>query len=96
MSYVLVNRPSVKSDILNIINYYNSTSPELSKLFLFRLKEAQKYISRSPLGFQLKYKNVRTLLLRQFPYHIHFIVDDLKMRVIIIGIIHAYKNPADH
>ncbi len=96
MNYKFVNRASVKTDIHNAVHYYKTISPNLAKQFLFRIREAKVYIARSPLGFQIKYKNVRTLLLKQFPYHIHYLFDDVKQRIIILAIVHAYKNPEDY
>jgi len=96
MSYVIVNRPSVKNDIVHATNYYKKINPELAKQFLYRIREAKTYIARSPLGFQVKYKEVRTLILKQFPYHIHYFIDDSKKQIVILAIIHAYKNPDDY
>lgn len=96
MSYSCVNRSVVKIDINNAIDYYKNINPELARQFLFRLREAKTYIARSPLGFQIKYKNVRTVLLKQFPYHIHYLFDDSQKQIIILAVIHAYKNPADY
>lgn len=95
MSYSFVNRPSVKDDISNTVNYYKNINPELAKQFIFRIREAKSYLAHFPFGFQVKYKEVRTLLLKQFPYHIHYLVDDIQKRIIILAIIHAYKNPED-
>ena len=95
-SYSFVNRPAVKKDITNAIEYYTTISPKLAKEFLFRIREAKNYINSSPLGFQIKYKEVRTLLLKQFPYHIHYLIDNSKKQIIILAIIHAYKNPVDY
>ncbi len=64
MSYTFVNRPDVGTDIITITDYYKNINPELAKQFLFRIREAKKYIAKSPLGFQVKYKEVRTLLLK--------------------------------
>ena len=96
MSYAFVNRPSVKNDIIDAVDYYKKINPELPKQFLLRIREAKIFIARSPLGFQIKYNYVRTLLLKQFPYHIHYLINDSKQQIIILAIIHAYKNPADY
>ncbi|NVO02306.1 MAG: type II toxin-antitoxin system RelE/ParE family toxin [Bacteroidetes bacterium] len=96
MSYSFVIRSSVKADIINAADYYKKINPKLAKQFLFRIREAKVYISQSPLGFQIKYNQVRTLLLKQFPYHIHYIIDDTKQLIIILAVIHAYKNPMDY
>ena len=96
MSYAFVNRPAVKADIIKAVKYYKKVSPKLAKQFLFRIGEAKTYITRFPLGFRIKYKNVRTLLLKQFPYHIHYIINDDKQQIVIIAIVNAYKNPQDY
>jgi len=96
MSYTFVNRPAVRADIINATEYYKNINPELAKQFLFRIREAKAYIARSPVGFQIKYKEVRTLLLKQFPYHIHFLIDDIQKQIIILAVINAYKNPTDY
>ncbi len=96
MSYSFVNKPLVKADIIHAVDYYTNINPELAKQFLFRIREAKAYIARSPLGFQIKYKEVRTLLLKQFPFHIHYLINDTNKQIIILAIIHAYKNPTDY
>jgi plasmid stabilization system protein ParE len=96
MSYTFVNRPAVKVDISNVVDYYKPINPELAKQFLFRIREAKAYIAHTPLGFQIKYNKVRTLLLKQFPYHIHYFIDDHKKQIVILAIINSYKNPKDY
>lgn len=96
MSYSFVNKPSVNCDIIDVVDYYKSLKPDLAIAFLDRLEEAKKYITKFPEAFQIKYKNVRTVLLKQFPYHIHYIVDDAKKQIVVLAIIHAYKNPKDY
>ena len=96
MSYAFVNKPAVVFDIEDVVDYYKSINPDLAIAFLDRLDEAKKYIVDYPEAFQVKYKNVRTVLLKQFPYHIHYIVDDAKKQIAVLAVIHAYKNPKDY
>ena len=96
MSYFIVNKPLVTIDIEDIVDYYKAISPNLAHQFLDRIEEAKKYISNNPDAFQTKYKNVRTILLKQFPYHIHYILEESKQKVVILSITHAYKNPKDY
>jgi plasmid stabilization system protein ParE len=96
MSYSFVNRPTVKLDIVEATDYYKDISPPLAKQFLSRVREAKAHIALTPHGFQIKYNNVRTLLLKQFPYHIHYLIDDTQKKIIILAVIHAYKNPHDY
>ena len=96
MKYSFVNKLQVNNDIIDVVDYYKSINTSLAIAFLDRLEEAKKYISEYPIAFQIKYKNVRTVLLKQFPYHIHYVVDDAKKQIVVLAIIHAYKNPKDY
>ena len=96
MKYIFVNKPAVKADIINAIDYYKKINPDLAKQFLFRIREAKEYIAKSPLGFQVKYKVTRTLLLKQFPFQIHYLIDDTNSQIGILAIIHAYRIPTDY
>jgi plasmid stabilization system protein ParE len=96
MTHAFVNKPKVIFDIEDIVDYYKIINPELATAFLDRVEEAKKYIADFPEAFQIKYKNVRTVLLEQFPYHIHYIVDDAKKQIVVLAVIHAYKNPKDY
>lgn len=96
MSFTFVNKPAVTYDIEDIVDFYISINPELAIAFLDRVEEAKKHIANFPEAFQIKYKNVRTVLLKQFPYHIHYIVDVAKKRIVILAVIHTYKKPKDY
>lgn len=96
MIHTFVNKPKVIFDIEDIVDYYKSINPELATAFLDRVEEAKKYIADFPEAFPIKYKNVRTVLLEQFPYHIHYIIDDATKQIVVLAVIHAYKNPKDY
>jgi len=96
MNYKFVNRPAVAEDLKDVVDYYKNISPHLAKQFLFRIREAKSYVSQYPQGFQVKYKNIRTVLLKQFPYHIHYFVDENNQQIVILAIIHTYRNPKDY
>ncbi len=79
------------NDIEEILKYYSLLNPSLSTKFLDRIEEAKDRIINSQKGFEIKYKNVRTLLLKQFPYHLHYVLKGEK--IIIIAILHSHINP---
>jgi plasmid stabilization system protein ParE len=92
MSYAFVNRPNVKVDIEQAVKYYKAINPNLARKFIERLKEAKLYISKSPYSFQIKYNFVRTILLKQFPFHIHYLIGESQKKIIVLAILHAYRN----
>lgn len=96
MSYTLVLTPRAKKDIQAAAFYYRSIAPILSKQFLVRIREAREFITKYPLSLQIKHNNIRLFLLKQFPYHIHYVLDDVNMQIVILAVLHAYKNPKDY
>ena len=96
MKYSFKNRSLVEADLIIAIEHYKEINPELAKEFLLRIREAKKYIAQTPLGFQLRYKDVRTISLKKFPYLIHYLVNDNEMQIVILAIIHSYKDPKDY
>ncbi len=94
--YQTVNKPLVYVDILNAVEFYKEINPNLAHQFLFRLKETVTFIEKAPFAFQIKYKHVRTALVEQFPYHIHFLIDEKRSCVVILALIHAHRKPIDY
>jgi hypothetical protein len=47
-----------------------------------------------PSAFAVRYKNVRIAHTKIFPYNIHYYIDEIKVQVVIIGIVHNKRNDA--
>ena len=89
-------RPLVRIDLIEAKSYYNLINADLSKQFLLRVKQSKNSIAKNPLYFPIKYENnVRTALLRQFPYHIHFFIDEARNRIVILAVVFAGKDFID-
>ena len=82
----MVYRPSVKYDLQKAIYYYKAISLDLAKDFLNRVKESEKYISQNPFGDDVMYKQIRMHNLKQFPYHIHYFVDDENKKIVFLAV----------
>ncbi|SFI37626.1 type II toxin-antitoxin system RelE/ParE family toxin [Halpernia frigidisoli] len=91
MIYEFFYEDRVDYDIDEALDYYSPINPDLADEFLIRLEEAKTHILNSPKGFEVRQKTIRTFLLKQFPYHIHYIIDN--HRIIILAILHAESGP---
>ena len=87
MSYLIENRPRVYDDIVDAVEYLLSINPQLASDFLDRIEEAKESILNTPKGFVVKYSKVRTVLLKQFNYHIYYIIEEDK--IVLLAILHA-------
>ena len=86
MNYKIVYRPFVKTDLQNAVDYYKMISPKLAKEFLFRIKEAKIYILNNPEADDVIYNEIRMHNLYQFPYHIHYFINNAKKQIVILAI----------
>jgi len=44
--------------------------------------------------FQVRYEDIRCLPLKKYPYMIHFVVEEVRERVVVLGIICTHRDPA--
>lgn len=91
MIYEFLYEDRVDSDIDEALDFYFPINVELSDAFLDRVEEAKLKILNSPKVFEMIHKTIRTVLLKQFPYHIYYILDGIK--IIVLAIIHAESGP---
>lgn len=90
--YILVNNSLVEQDIRFVFDYYKSVSHKLAKEFIQQLQKAKENIILYPFSNDVVYNNVRLHKLKQFPYHIHYIVEEDKMKKISFSLLYILKE----
>ncbi len=81
MSYVLDIKISAESGVVNAFEYYESVENGLGIRFLDSWEKHLGIIKQNPLLFQLKYKNFRQTLIKPYPYHIIYEVEQNKITI---------------
>ena len=84
--------PLAKSDIQEIIHFYNEKQKGLGKKFYRELVSYFNAIQKNPF-YQIRYDEVRCLPLKKFPVMIHFTIHEMDEIVKIRAIINTYRNP---
>ena len=92
MGFKVVITPDAHIDTLEGIEWYNKQSVALAKRFYQTIKKTYKTIRQNPY-FQIRYEDVRCLPVKKFPYMIHYIVDEQRERIVIIGVICTHRDP---
>lgn len=92
MAYAVFIGPEAFDDIQQAIDYYNQIQPGLGSKFLSHLHSRIKTIYSHP-KLAVRYDNIRVLVLKKFPYAIHYFVDDDLLEVNIIALRHQAENP---
>ena len=90
MNYKIVLVEEAKIDLSQSIDWYKNINPKLAKRFLESFKEGISIISKKPLHLQIRYDDVRIMMLTTFPYLIHYTLD--KNTIIIKAIYHSSRN----
>ena len=91
MNYRVFYSDNSKLDIREIVLWYNSQRMGLEDDFLAKLKEAATSLENDPYKYQVYSKEVRSVLVKQFPYRVFYRVsEDL---ITIVGVFHTSRNP---
>ncbi|HZJ80278.1 MAG TPA: type II toxin-antitoxin system RelE/ParE family toxin [Dysgonamonadaceae bacterium] len=92
MAFRIITSRRAKKEIENAINYYALYSNLAPINFSAVLKDAFDTLRAYPF-FAVRYKNVRTLKLKGFPYSLYFIVNDKNNTVSILSCFHNKQSP---
>jgi plasmid stabilization system protein ParE len=93
MKYRSFIMPAAKEDLWEGAKWYNKVRPGLGKELVARIRERLFELSTNPFTCQIKYSEVHTALIEQFPYMIHYYVDQQNKTIVVIAILHTSRDP---
>jgi plasmid stabilization system protein ParE len=85
--------PAASLDIADSAQWYNGQQKGLGKRFTTQLRNIIKRARANPRAFPVRYDNTRTALLEDFPFMIHYQVDEDSRQIIIAAVLHTSRNP---
>ena len=92
MAYKIFVSPRAQKEIENALDYYALYSADTPRKFIGALKETYAALELSPL-FRIRYKNIRALKIKYFPYSLFFVVNDARKTVRVLSCFHNKRNP---
>jgi plasmid stabilization system protein ParE len=93
MTYKSVILPTVKEDLREAVKWYNHAHSGLGKKLVARFRERLAELRGNPLTCQIRYSEVHTALVEQFPYMVHYFVDQQNKTIVVISILHTSRDP---
>lgn len=90
MNYVLDVKVSAEIGVLEAVEYYEKIEKGLGTRFLDSWENHISIIKQNPLLFQAKYKNFRQTLIKPYPYHIIYEVEN--KTIIIYKVVYGGKS----
>lgn len=92
MAYKIIVSPRAQKEIENAIDFYALYSTDAPMNFITLLSEAYATLHTSPF-FRVRYKNVRAIKIKKFPYSLYFIINEDKNTVRVLACFHNKRNP---
>lgn len=95
MVYKLVILPRAQQEIIDAFDYYNKISKTVLNAFNRDLEDVYQSLESNPF-YQLKYKNLRGIPFKKFPFLIFFSVEEAEKKVYIYSVFHTSQNPKSY
>lgn len=92
MAYKIIVSPRAQKEIGNAIDYYSLYSVDAPRAFITDLEKSYNSLAISPF-FKIRYKNIRALKIRNFPYSLYFVIEETNRTVKILACFHHKLNP---
>jgi plasmid stabilization system protein ParE len=92
INYTIEFQLEAESDIDSILEYYNGISAQIADKFYKNFLDTINSLMIFP-KFQIKYDSIRCILIKNFPYMIHYQLNDEARTVLVLAIINTYRNP---
>lgn len=90
MNYKIFIVEEAKIDFRDSLFWYKNVDPKLAKRFHISIKESLLIIKKNPFHFQIRYDDVRIIMLTTFPYLIHYSIH--KNSIVIKAIYHSSRD----
>ena len=81
------------ADIQNITDWYNEKQAGLGKRFQETTVRQINQLSKIPFSFVIRYSKIRCMLIKKFPYMVHFYIDETNRIVEVLAVISTDRNP---
>jgi plasmid stabilization system protein ParE len=93
MAYKVLYFDQVLIDVQEAKNWYKEKREGLEKEFAFEIEVALEKLMKMPKGYSIRYKNIRIIHAKVFPYNVHYYLDEENKAIVIIGIVHKKRHP---
>ena len=93
MSYAVVFRTEALQDITGAMDWYDEQQAGLAERFYAQLESKLEQVAEHPFLYSIRYAEVRCVVVDDFPYLMHYYVEEERRRVTVLGIIHTSRDP---
>ena len=80
-------------DIKNATDWYNEQLPNLGWQFQKQVKLQINSLKKNAMLFRNRYENVRCMMIKKFPFMVHYVINSEMSQVDVFAVIHTSRNP---
>lgn len=80
-------------NIRDIAVWYDTQQTGLGMRFINVVIKQIEDLTENPQAFVIRYKDIRCLVVKKFPYMVHFYVNTQTSTIIVLAIISTSRNP---
>jgi len=91
--YFVRIEPEALNDIQKITDWYNEQQAGLGGRFQKTVIQQINSLKKDPHIFVIRYKEIRCVLVKKFPYMTHFYINEENNIVEVIAVISTDRNP---
>jgi plasmid stabilization system protein ParE len=91
--YKVKIEPEALSDIQEITDWYNEAQAGLGKRFQNTAIKQINSLNKDPQIYAIRYKEIRCMLVKKFPYMVHFFINQETSAVEVLAVISTDRNP---
>jgi plasmid stabilization system protein ParE len=91
--YKVKIEPEALTDIQEITNWYNGIQQGLGKRFQNTVIKQINSLSKDPKIYAIRYHEIRCMIVKRFPYMVHFHINDENNLIEILAVFSTDRNP---
>ncbi|TRX34913.1 type II toxin-antitoxin system RelE/ParE family toxin [Flavobacterium restrictum] len=92
MVYNLIVSPRAQKEIEKAIDSYLPNYLDIPNNFVIQLQSVYNTLKTNPF-FRIRYKNIRSLKLKKYPYSLYFVVNENRNTVRVLSCFHNKRDP---
>lgn len=93
MHYTISVDREAYQDIKEAVIWYNEQQIGLGNIFIDRFELISLFLQKTPLVFRIRYLDTRKAAIGEFPYFIHYVVDENNKSIRFLAVLHGSRNP---
>jgi plasmid stabilization system protein ParE len=92
MAHKIIVKPGAELDILEALEWYEKEQQnQLLQDFLDKLDDELERISKNPEHFQKRYRDIKIVFMKRFPYGIHYTLEN--ETIFVHAVMHMKRKP---